>query len=85
MQTLHVFGINIMTIELMFEALNAKPRVVGFFGTGTDIDFCLVILFYQEEGCLKEIRLSVEILRSALYLSDECKVSLHVCSVISHG
>ncbi|XP_041817044.1 rotatin isoform X2 [Chelmon rostratus] len=28
----------------------------------------------KEEGCLKEVKLTVEILRSALYRNDECKV-----------
>lgn len=37
-----------------------------------------VLLYYQEESYLKEIKLTVEILRSALYRNDECKVSLYV-------
>lgn len=37
---------------------------------------CDVCLHYQEEGCLKEVKLTVEMLQSALYCSDECKVSL---------
>uniref|UniRef100_A0A8C4I6H0 Rotatin n=1 Tax=Dicentrarchus labrax TaxID=13489 RepID=A0A8C4I6H0_DICLA len=38
------------------------------------IGLCFVFLFYQEDGCLKEVKLTVEILRSALYRNDECKV-----------
>ncbi|KAF0028152.1 hypothetical protein F2P81_019239 [Scophthalmus maximus] len=38
----------------------------------------------KEEGRLKGIKLTVEILRSALYRSDECKVSLRVCFLIPH-
>lgn len=37
---------------------------------------CDVCLHYQEEVCLKEVKLTVEMLQSALYCSDECKVSL---------
>lgn len=37
---------------------------------------CDVCLHQQEEGCLKEVKLTVEMLQSALYCSDECKVSL---------
>lgn len=37
--------------------------------------FC-VWLHYQEESCMKEVKLTVEMLQSALYCSDECKVSL---------
>lgn len=44
----------------------------------------VVFLYYQEEGYLKEVKLNVEILRSALYRNDECKVSLCVCLLIPH-
>uniref|UniRef100_A0A665VME3 Rotatin n=1 Tax=Echeneis naucrates TaxID=173247 RepID=A0A665VME3_ECHNA len=35
----------------------------------------------KDEGYLKEVKLSVEILRSALYCNDECKVSLCVLAL----
>ena len=43
-----------------------------------------IFLYYQEEGHLKEVKLNMEILRSALYRNDECKVSLCVCLLIPH-
>ena len=53
-------------------------------GTVRNIDLGFVFSYHQEEAHLKEVRLSVEILRSALYRNDECKVSLCVCLLIPH-
>ncbi len=53
-------------------------------GSFQHIGLCFVFLYYQEEVYLKEVKLAVEILRSALYRNDECKVSLGVCLLIPH-
>lgn len=48
------------------------------------IALCFVFLQHQEEGYLKDVKLTVEILRNALYRSDECKVSLCICRYVLH-
>lgn len=48
------------------------------------IGLCFIFLYYQGEGYLKGVKLTVEILRSALYHNDECKVSLCFCLLIPH-
>uniref|UniRef100_A0AAX7UVT3 Rotatin N-terminal domain-containing protein n=1 Tax=Astatotilapia calliptera TaxID=8154 RepID=A0AAX7UVT3_ASTCA len=37
----------------------------------------------KEEGYLKEVKLTVEILRSALYCNDECKVNAHLTQALN--
>lgn len=46
--------------------------------------YYFVFPYYQEEGYLKEVKLTVEILRTALYCNDECKVSLCAYLLIPH-
>lgn len=65
------FWINIMSFVLL-SLLHAVNMNVIFKHS----PLCDVCLHYQEEGCLKEVMVLVEMLQSALYCSDECKVSL---------